>query len=86
MHYVTAGHGTPPLPLGHRSAWTHIASHPPGLKSYKLGNAAGHYGLCHQAQDGNARLTNLLLTMMQQMEVNTEQFVDRLGPVSEVVA
>ena len=33
-----------------------------------------------------ARLSNLMLTMLQKMEVNTEQFVDSLGPVSEILA
>ena len=35
--------------------------------------------LCHTPVDGKARLTNLLLTMMQKMEVDAEQFVDSLG-------
>ena len=64
----------------------HIDYNLPAIKSYNLANAAEHYGLCHKPVNGNARLTNLLLTMMQKMEVNTEQFVDSLGPVSEVLA
>ena len=35
--------------------------------------------------NGDARLANLLLTMLQKMEVNSEKFVDSLGPVSELV-
>ena len=31
-------------------------------------------------------MTNLLLTMMQRMEVNTEQFVDSLDPISDLLA
>lgn len=64
----------------------HIDYNLPSIKNYNLANAAEHYGLCHRPADGNARLTNLLLTMMQKMEVNTEQFVDSLGPISEVLA
>jgi hypothetical protein len=64
----------------------HIDYNLPVIKNYNLGNAAEHYGLCHHPVDGNARLTNLLLTMMQKMEVNTERFVDSLGPVSEVLS
>jgi len=64
----------------------HIDYNLPSIKSYNLANAVEHYGLCHKPTDGNARLTNLLLTMMQKMEVNAEQFVDSLGPVSEVLA
>ena len=37
-------------------------------------------------KDEKARLSNLMLTMMQKMEVNAETFVDSLGPVSEVLA
>lgn len=64
----------------------HIDYNLPSIKNYDLANAANHYSLCHKPANGNARLTNLLLTMMQKMEVNTERFVDSLGPVSEVVA
>ncbi len=42
--------------------------------------------LCGKPKDDKARLSNLMLTMMQKMEVNSEQFVDSLGPVSEVLA
>jgi hypothetical protein len=42
--------------------------------------------LTGRPKDGNARLSNLMLTMLQKMEVNTERFVDSLGPISEIVA
>jgi hypothetical protein len=35
-------------------------------------------------KNGDARLSNLMLTMLQKMEVNTERFVDSLGPISEI--
>ena len=41
--------------------------------------------LCGKPKDGNARLSNVMLTMLQKMAVNTEKFVDSLGPVSELV-
>ena len=41
--------------------------------------------LCGNPRDTKARLSNVMLTMLQKMEVNAEQFVDSLGPVSEVV-
>ncbi len=63
----------------------HIDYNLPALKNYDLANAPAHYSICHKPVEPKARLTNLLLTMMQKMEVNTEQFVDSLGPVSEVV-
>jgi hypothetical protein len=43
-------------------------------------------GLCGRPKDEKARLSNLMLTMMQKMEVQAERFVDSLGPVSEIVA
>lgn len=64
----------------------HIDYNLPIVKNYNLADASQHYSLCHKPVDGNARMTNLLLTMMHKMDVNTEQFVDSLGPVSEVVA
>ena len=43
-------------------------------------------GLCGKPRDGNARLSNVMLTMLQKMGVRTERFVDSTGAVSEVVA
>ncbi len=63
----------------------HIDYNLPAVKSYNLANAVEHYGICHKPVEPKARLTNLLLTMMQKMDVNAEQFVDSLGPVSEVI-
>jgi hypothetical protein len=63
----------------------HIDYNLPVVKQYDLSNAVGHYAVCSRPVDSNARLTNLLLTMMQKMDVNVEQFADSLGPVSEVV-
>jgi len=63
----------------------HIDYNLPVVKNYDLANASNHYTLCHKPVDDKARMTNLLLTMMQKMDVNTEQFVDSLGPLSELV-
>lgn len=63
----------------------HIDYNLPALKQYDLANASGHYGVCSRPVDGNARLTNLLLTMLHKMDVKVEQFADSLGPVSDVV-
>jgi hypothetical protein len=56
------------------------------IGKYDLANAGGHYNLCHTPVNGNARLTNLLLTVMNKMEVPVERFADSLGPVSELLA
>lgn len=41
--------------------------------------------LCGKPKDDKARLSNLMLTMLQKMDVHAEKFVDSLGPVSELV-
>jgi len=41
--------------------------------------------LCGKPRDGKARLSNVMLTMLQKMQVETETFADSLGPVSEIV-
>jgi hypothetical protein len=64
----------------------HIDYNLPTLKQYDLSSPGAHYGVCGRPVDGNARLSNLLLTMMHKMDVKAEQFVDSLGPVSEVLA
>jgi hypothetical protein len=64
----------------------HIDYNLPKIKKYDLANAGGHYNLCHSPVDGNARLTNLLLTMINKMDVKTEKFADSLAPMAEVCA
>jgi hypothetical protein len=41
--------------------------------------------LCGKPKDEKARLSNVLLTMIQKMDVQAEKFVDSLGPVSELI-
>lgn len=64
----------------------HIDFNLPKVKQYDITNAGSIYALCGRPIDGNARLSNLLLTMLHKMEVNVEQFVDSLGPMSELMA
>ena len=64
----------------------HIDYNLPSIKQYDLNNAVGHYSICHKPIDGNARMTNLLLTMIHKMDVNVEKFADSIAPVSEVLA
>jgi len=63
----------------------HIDYNLPALKRYDLATPGSHYGVCSRPVDGNARMTNLLLTMLHKMEVNTEKFVDSIAPVSEII-
>jgi hypothetical protein len=63
----------------------HIDYNLKSIKQYDLGNAQAHYSICHKPVDENARMSNLLLTMMHLMDVNAEKFVDSIEPISAVV-
>jgi hypothetical protein len=85
------GHGNANLPillaggsgLGLKHG-QHLDFNRMGDAGYKLDNDEWH-GLSFKPKNGDARLSNVLLTMMQKMEVNAGQFVDSLGPVAELV-
>lgn len=62
----------------------HIDYNRPHLKQDYTLDYEEWRSLCGKPKDGNARLSNLMLTMLQKMEVNAETFVDSLGPVSEL--
>ena len=62
----------------------HIDYNLPGIGKYNLSDAPKHYSLCHNPVNGKAHMTNLLLTMMQKMDVKTEQFADSLETISDV--
>lgn len=51
-----------------------------GFKGYDA-----HPGIYHSAVNSKAHLSNLLLTMAQKMEVETDRFADSNGTVSEVL-
>ena len=64
----------------------HIDYNLPKIGKYDLATAANHYAVCSRPVDGKARLTNLLLTMANRMEVNVEQFADSTGPLAGLTA
>jgi hypothetical protein len=64
----------------------HLDYNLPKIESYEKLDHGKYLGLCFQPADNNARLSNLLLTMLQKMEVEAESFVDSTGPISEVLA
>jgi hypothetical protein len=41
--------------------------------------------LCGKPKDEKARLSNVMLTMLQKMDIRAEKFVDSLDPVSEII-
>lgn len=62
----------------------HLDFNLPKIGKYDLSKAAEHYAVCSRPVDPKARLSNLLLTMANKMEVNVEQFADSTGPLSEL--
>jgi hypothetical protein len=64
----------------------HVDYNLPKLGEYNVADAQSHYRVCSRPVDSDAHLSNLLLTMLQRMDVETEHFSDSLKPVSEVVA
>ena len=86
-------HGNANLPLvlaGGKSLGlkhgTHVDFNLPKIKKYDTATAVNHYTVCHKPVDTSAKVSNLLLTMIQRMDVKAEQFSDSTGPMSELVA
>jgi hypothetical protein len=71
--------------LGYRHG-QHVDFNLPKIGQYTVADAMSHYKICSKPVDSDARLSNLLLTMLQRVDVETEQFQDSVKPVSEVVA
>ena len=86
-------HGNANLPLilagGHALGLKHgqhIDFNLPHIGQYDMDDARKHYGICTRPVDSDARLSNLLLTMLQTGEVEAESFKDSLKPMSELIA
>jgi hypothetical protein len=71
--------------LGYKHG-THVDYNLPKIGKYDVANATEHYKICSRPVDGDARLSNLLLTMAQRVDVKTDKFQDSLRPISEIVA
>ncbi|MCM8527328.1 MAG: DUF1552 domain-containing protein [Lentisphaeraceae bacterium] len=65
---------------------THIDYNIETLKKYDLNDAQKHYHVCTKPVNDKARLSNILLTMMQKMDVKADKFVDSNGVISEILA
>ena len=59
----------------------HLDFNLPKIGQYDLSDAKGHYRICSRPVDSDARLSNLLLTMLQRVDVETDTFYDSLGTV-----
>lgn len=63
----------------------HVDYNLPKIGNYNVADANAHYKICGRPVDSDARLSNLLLTMLHRMDVESEQFQDSLGTISQVV-
>jgi hypothetical protein len=71
--------------LGYKHG-SHVDFNLPKIGKYDVSNAQEHYRICSRPVDGDARLSNLLLTMLHRADVKIEQFQDSLGPMSQIVS
>jgi hypothetical protein len=63
----------------------HVDFNLPKIGQYNVADSNGHYRICSRPVDADARLSNLLLTMLQRMDVETDKFQDSLGTISDIV-
>ncbi len=86
-------HGNANLPLllaggkalGYKHG-THIDFNLPTIGAYNTADSQGHYKICSRPVDADARVSNLLLTMLQRADVKAERFQDSLGIIKQLVA
>ncbi len=71
--------------LGYKHG-THVDFNLPKIGKYDVSNAQEHYKICSRPVDDNARVSNLLLTMLQRADVKVEKFQDSTGAISQIVA
>lgn len=71
--------------LGYKHG-THVDFNLPSIGAYNTADAQGHYRICSRPVDNDARVSNLLLTMIQRAGVQAERFQDSLGPIKQVLA
>lgn len=70
--------------LGYKHG-THVDFNLPKIGKYNVADANGHYKICSRPVDENARLSNLLLTMMERAGVEIDKFQDSVGTVSQLL-
>ncbi|WP_254508227.1 DUF1552 domain-containing protein [Anatilimnocola floriformis] len=69
--------------LGHKHG-QHVDFNLPKIGQYNVADANGHYRVCSRPVDTDARLSNLLLNMLQRVDVETEKFQDSVSPISAI--
>jgi len=63
----------------------HLDFNLPKIAKYDVTNAQAHYQLCSRPIDSDARMSNLLLTMLQRSDVKVESFQDSVGVLKQIV-
>ncbi len=71
--------------LGYKHG-THVDFNLPKIGKYDVADANGHYRICSRPVDDTARVSNLLLTMLQRAGVKADKFQDSTGALSQIVA
>ena len=71
--------------LGYKHG-THVDFNLPKIGKYDVTDATGHYKLCSKPVDDTARVSNVLLTMLQRVGVKADKFQDSTGALSQIVA
>lgn len=64
---------------------SHVDFNLPVIQKYNVADANAHYKVCSRPADSKARLSNLLLTMLQNVDVEAGEFQDSLGRISQIV-
>jgi hypothetical protein len=64
----------------------HLDFNLPKIGQYNVADPMTHYKICSRPVDENARVSNLLLTMLQRVDVKVDKFQDSVGPLSKIVA
>jgi hypothetical protein len=64
----------------------HLDFNLPKIGQYNVADANAHYRICSRPVDGDARISNLLLTMLQRVDVKADRFQDSVRPLKELLA
>ena len=70
--------------LGYKHG-THVDFNLPKIGKYNVADATAHYQICSRPVDNDARVSNLLLTMLQSADVKVDKFQDSISPISQIV-
>lgn len=63
----------------------HVDFNLPTIGAYNTADASAHYKVCSRPVDNDARVSNLLLTMLQRADVPAERFQDSLGVLKQIL-